>query len=497
MEIELKLALDPRHAARLRKHPRLAGVKPARRRLYSVYLDTPDCQLLARRLAFRLRRVGFHWVQTLKAEVRSVGALSSRPEWEMAVAGGGPDFAVLPQAALDLLEGVDLAAIRPVFVTEFQRTTWLLAAGDGAMELALDQGEIRVEQGPGPASLALSEIEIELKAGQPGVLFDLARDLLDAVPLGVEPRSKAERGYQLAGAARPAPVTALDPGIGPGQPAGEAWVRIARAALAQAVANLPGFLERPQDIEYLHQLRVALRRLRAAVGLGRALGLERPAWAAPLARLMDELNAARDWDVFRHETLPGLARQLADDPLDPALLARVESAAAQAREAARRALTGKAFTGLVLALGQGLLAAPDGAGIASRRAAEWAAGVLDRRWKQLRRKGRHFARHTPAQRHELRIAAKKLRYAADALAGLFGREARPFVQRLARLQNDLGRFNDLVVAHQRLAGFGGRHGDLAYDLGRIDGLLRGHAERHGRASVRLWRDLARSRVFWR
>lgn len=509
MEIELKLALDPRHAARLRKHPRLAVVSARRRKLHSVYLDTPDFQLLTRRLAFRLRRVGFHWVQTLKAEARSVGALSSRPEWEMAVAGGGPDFAVLPEAALDLLKGVDLDAIRPVFVTEFQRTTWLLTEGDSVMELALDRGEILVGSGADRVTQPLSEVEIELKAGPPEALFDLAQALLAAVPLRIEPRSKAERGYHLAGAASPAPVTALDPGIRPSQPAGEAWVRIARAALAQAVANLPGFLERPDDIEYLHQLRVALRRLRAVAGLGRSLGLERPAWATPLARLMGELNAARDWDVFRHETLPDLARHLADTPLAPVLLTRIEAAAAQARKTARQALTGDDFTGLVLAVGRTLLAPPVGAEAAARvgdqSAALWASGVLDRRWKQLRRMGRHFAAHTPAQRHALRIAAKKLRYAADALAGLFGEDARPFVKRLARLQNDLGRFNDVVVAHQRLASLGGRRGglaceqvyELAYDLGRIDGLLRSHADRHDQASSKIWHDLARSQVFWR
>ena len=499
MEIELKLALDARHAARLRKHPRLAGLSSQRRKLNSVYLDTPDFQLLARRLAFRLRRVGFHWVQTLKAEARAVGALSSRPEWEMAVAGGGPDFAVLPEAALDRLKGIDLAAIRPVFVTEFQRTTWLIQAGESVMELALDRGEIRAGQGDAPARQALSEIEIELKSGPPAALFDLARDLLDAVPLGVEPRSKAERGYHLAGALNPAPVNALDPGLAPDQPAGEAWVRIARAALAQAVANVPGFLAQPEDvaqpddIEYLHQLRVALRRLRASVGLAASLGLARPAWAEPLAALMLRLNPARDWDVFRHETLPALERRLADEPLEAALLDRIRAAAVAARQTARQALIGADFTRLVLDLGQALLTPP----AAELDAGAWAQRVLDRRWKRLRRLGRHFDAHSPDQRHQLRIAAKKLRYAADALAGVFDADARPFLKRLSRLQNDLGRFNDVVMAHRLLADLGVRQTRLSYDLGRIHGLLLGHADVHDRASARVWQELLHGKRIWR
>jgi triphosphatase len=489
MEIELKLALDPKHASRLRRHPLLAGSKPQRRKLHSVYLDTPDLQLMGRGVAFRLRRVGYHWVQTVKAEARAVGALSSRPEWEMAVAGNGPDFAVLPADALALLAGIDPRRIVPVFVTEFQRTTWRLQAGDSAAELALDAGNIHA----GEAVQAISEVEIELLSGSPSALFDLALGLLEELPLRIEPRSKAERGYQLTGAIVPAPVKAIRPDIRRHQPAGEAWVGVTRAALAQLVANVPGFLEHPEDIEYLHQLRVAMRRLRAAVGLAKGLGAAQPAWSALLGDAMRLLNPARDWDVFLHETLPTVQNLLVDTPLKEDLLERARGMAAEARHAAQRSVTTAVFTRLVLAIGRDLLAPPE----SDVSAAVWSNQLLDQRWKKLRALSRNLASLGPGGRHQARIAAKKLRYAADALEVLYGKRASVFLDSLAELQARLGEANDAYVAAQLLAELNLRNAGLAYDAGRVTGVMAARVALHGRESDAVWKRMARARPFWR
>src|SRR5512134_3638951 len=125
MEIELKLALQPRHSARIRRHPMLSKIAPQQRRLCSTYFDTPKFDLMQRGIALRVRQVDDQWIQTLKAETQSVGALTNRPEWEAVVTDGShPDFSVLPQLAMDLLSGIKLKRIIPVFTTEFQRTTW-------------------------------------------------------------------------------------------------------------------------------------------------------------------------------------------------------------------------------------------------------------------------------------------------------------------------------------------------------------------------------------
>ena len=126
MEIELKLSLRPSDVARLRRHALLAGVKPQRRNLHSTYLDTPDWSLMRRGIALRVRRAGRQWVQTLKAESASVGALTQRPEWECTLPRGHHDLEKLPPQALALLAEVDVARIAPAFSTEFTRTAWML-----------------------------------------------------------------------------------------------------------------------------------------------------------------------------------------------------------------------------------------------------------------------------------------------------------------------------------------------------------------------------------
>lgn len=493
MEIELKLALDARHGPRLRRHPLLSALKPQRRRLLSVYFDTPEFDLMNRSIAFRLRRVGYHWVQTLKAEDRAVGALSSRPEWEMAVAGGDPDFAVMPPDAMDLLAKIDLSRLAPVFVTEFQRTTWLIQSDGCVAELALDSGEIRA----GHASQPISEIEIELKSGSPEGLFGLARALLDELPLRIEPRAKAERGYLLCEALSSAPVRAARPDIRPDQPAAEAWVGVTRAALVQLVANVPGFLEHPEEIEYLHQLRIALRRLRAAVGLGKSLGMARPAWSQALSEVMRGLNPARDWDVFLHETLPSvqavLGGVIGDAPVGEDLSSRARQATLQARQAAQELIASREFTRLVLDVGETLHAsACDG-----MSSVDWAASLLEDRWKKLRGLCRKLSDQGPGGRHEVRIAAKKLRYAADALEGLYGKRGRNFIKRLAQLQDSLGRANDAYIATRLLEDLRHRNMALAYDVGRISGVMTERVTHHGLASDSVWRRMAKARAFWR
>lgn len=489
MEIELKLALDSRHLQRLKRHPILASAKAVSRRLHSVYYDTPDFALMRRGIAYRLRRVGYHWVQTVKAEAEAVGALTSRPEWEVRVAGNTPDFSVLPAEALALFQDLDLNLIAPLFVTEFKRQTWLIEAQGNGMEVALDTGAIYA----GEASQPLCELEIELKSGTAAALFDLALALLDAAPLKIEPRSKAARGYVLAGAFQPAPVKAIRPELEPRARAGQAWAAIVHAALTQVGANVPGFLAQPEELEYLHQLRVGLRRLRAAAGLRKSLGWARPHWDEALRDLMHSLNPARDWDVFLAETLPGVLAGFAADPIGEPLLTQIQRAAASARKHAQDAVASPAFTRLILEIGRDLLAPAE----TESAAKDWAAHVLGERWEDLRKLARKMDKMGPGGRHEMRIAAKRLRYAADAFEALFGKPGRKFIAGLSTLQDDLGLANDVVVAANLLRGLGLKHPPLAFDCGRMAGLLAATAPDHGQAAGQQWQTLVKLPHYWR
>jgi len=494
MEIELKLALDPAFATRFKRHPLLAGIKADRQLLHSIYFDTPDFALTRRKIALRLRRVGYHWVQTLKAAAPSVGALSSRPEWEARVMGNTPDLAVLAPEALALLADIDLGRLVPVFVTDVRRTTWQVVVGETAMEIALDQGEVRAASVANPAAnpaiSPVSEIELELKSGTPDGLFVAALSLLERVPLRIDSRSKAAIGYRLAGAVKAAPAKAVWPKLDPAQAAGTAWTALVEAALAQLVDNLPGFLEQPEEIEYLHQVRVALRRL---MSLARLLARPDPAWLAPLREHMAVLNPARDWDVFLRETLPRL-----DLPHDQAFQASALVMAAAARQAAQGLLASSAFTHVVLQLGQALLTPPT----TSKSASDWAAKVLEQRWKDLRRRGAALsdsdkAVDDVAARHRLRIAVKKLRYASDALANLYGKRGKATLAGLENIQESLGALNDLAVAERLMQALALAHPESAFSAGHVVGELSVESKQHRGSRRRIARELAAIKPFWR
>jgi len=486
MEIELKLAIDPTFVARFKRHPLLTGVKAERQTLHSIYFDTPDFALTRRRIALRLRRVGYHWVQTLKAAAPSVGALSSRPEWEARVMGNTPDLAVLAPEALALLPGIDLDHLAPVFVTDVRRATWQVVVGDTAMEIALDQGEICA----GETTSQVSEVELELKSGPPDGLFDAALSLLELVPLRVDSRSKAAIGFRLAGAVKAAPAKAVWPRLDPDQAAGTAWTALLEAALAQLTDNLPGFLEQPEEIEYLHQVRVALRRL---ISLARLLTKSDPPWLAPLREHMAVLNPARDWDVFLRETLPRL-----ELPQDEAFLARTEAMAAAARQAAQADLASPAFTRVVLQLGRALLTPP-----ATRLSASaWAAEVLEQRWQNVSRRGKALPGgevdvNNAAALHRLRIAVKKLRYASDALANLYGKRGKKPLAALAALQESLGALNDLAVAGRLMHALARTYPETAFRAGHVVGLLSAEVKQHIGSKRQITRELAAIKPFWR
>jgi inorganic triphosphatase YgiF len=493
MEIELKLALAPGHVLRLRRQPLLRSLKPRLHKLYSLYFDTPDFDLYQRGMALRLRRVGYHWIQTLKAGAQSTGALSTRPEWESQVTGNRPDLSVLPEAARALLAGLE-EALQPCFETEFRRATWMLDDEQGSIELALDQGVVRA----GACSQPISEVELELKRGEPARLFEVAESLLDAVPLHLEPRSKAERGYVLAGLPAPGPRKARPPAIDAHLDAAEAWRRMLTSALSQFTANVPGFLDAsvdgagPEiDTEYVHQMRVAVRRLRAVLGLGREVGLDAPDWRDDFKWLMGELSPARDWDVLVSETLPRVRAGLAN----PDDLAPLEIAAAAARRKAnarvRAALLSRRLVSAILAAEAHLLAVRP----VSTAVSEWARLALNRRYRQFRKAGRRPSEMDAAERHRLRIAGKRLRYAADGFLPLYDGKAARFQATLGQLQTVLGAANDIAVAHALLA-------ELSHDRrqARAAGLTEGFlASEAGQRMLALQEDIAeamRLKPFW-
>lgn len=196
-ETELKLLLQPADHNRLDALMQELNARPqATQRLENIYFDTPDLALNKARAALRLRFTGKEWLQTLKTSGTFHGALSQRGEWETPVKAAALQPELLPQEVLtpDLIQ-----ALQPQFTTHFTRRTWLLsstgATAAATIEIAADLGEVALADGS--RKDALSELELELKQGDPQALFDLAKVLATRLTLHPGIASKAERGLRL------------------------------------------------------------------------------------------------------------------------------------------------------------------------------------------------------------------------------------------------------------------------------------------------------------
>jgi inorganic triphosphatase YgiF len=304
-EIELKLRLPPEDVNQLRRSQLIKSlsISPAvTQKLYTVYYDTESHDLRHKDIALRLRRHGKHWVQTIKGRGGATVGLHQRYEWEVPVLHARLDFTQISDPAVANLFGC--ASLRerlhPLFTTEFNRSKRMLRLSDGEVEFCLDQGAITA----GKASILFSEIELELRSGSPASLFQLALDLLAIVPLRLENRSKAERGYALATEskceAKKAPLINLHAGMS----LSRAFNTITAGCLNHLLGNESGMLE-GRDVEYLHQMRVAVRRQRSALSIFFPLfGNELTSAARDWTWLARQIGPVRDWDVFVTETLP-------------------------------------------------------------------------------------------------------------------------------------------------------------------------------------------------
>ena len=189
-EIELKLLAPQGTLEKLREMPVIvqhARNRGAFRRLETVYYDTPEQLLFQHGMSLRVRRSGKHFIQTLKL-LPTIGQPLTRRQWEAPVDGLTPDLARLPAEEIgDPVTMLTNDALVPVFTTKVRRHARQLDLPDASIEIAFDEGTIEA----GTRQEALSEIELELKSGNAGVLFDLGTQLLEAAPLKVgTPRSK-------------------------------------------------------------------------------------------------------------------------------------------------------------------------------------------------------------------------------------------------------------------------------------------------------------------
>lgn len=406
---------------------------------YATYFDTKGHLLSESGFTLRIRRVGDVRTQSVKATGPSAD-LFARSEWETSIIG---DVPVLDQSTPLLNEfGSSIRDLLGQFDVVIERYIWNVDENGTTIEVALDIGEVIA----GERRTPVHEIELELKDGKASHLFAFARKIEALVPVKFGVVSKAERGYHLIEAARS--MAKAEPIELDGQSSvAKTFQAIASSCFRQFRLNETILLSN-RNPDALHQARVALRRLRSAIGLFRPLLQDGPA-----KRLSDEfrwlagvLGETRNLDVL-------LAKADDDD-----LRQRLTDARAAAYEDVLEALRSSRARALMLDFnewlrcGEYLSGSADGQKLS---VVEFAIAALDKQRKKLKKHGQSLADIDDAHRHEARKDSKKLRYAAEFFRSVFdekrgSRRYEKFIAAMEVLQDELGALNDLATGPEVL-----------------------------------------------
>lgn len=473
-ELELKLELSPQAAKRIRGHQLLKSLDGETGFLEARYFDTGDDELRKDGYSLRVRRNGEKSVQTLKRGAGSAG-LFDRSEWESEVAGLEPDAAALETTPLRKKRKL-VQRLKPVASSVIERSTWLLNRDHYQIEIALDEGCFRA----GRRKVPVVELELELVRGEPCHLFQLARELGTAAPLRLSVLSKGERAYRVArresGKFEKAPKIRL----GPDMNVAQAFSAIASSCFRHFRLN-EELIVAQCDAAALHQARVSVRRLRAAMSLfGSAIRDSRFAELREELRwFTSSLGDARDLDVF----LKGYGGELSKRDRGKLLAARKE-----AYRTANAAIDSNRFRLLLL----NLLEWSETGDWRSKRKARasvkpFAVRRLDRLWTKWSEGGAQLTSLDEEQRHRFRIRVKKMRYAVEFLGSLFDEQkVRDFTKALEAMQESLGDLNDQSMARQLVA-------DLSLDFTPSD---RGEIADRLELAVKSYARLQSAGPFW-
>ncbi|HYJ36392.1 MAG TPA: CHAD domain-containing protein [Rhizomicrobium sp.] len=476
---------------------RLTREPVKRDKLVSVYFDTAKRTLRDNGLSLRVRRVDGHYTQTIK------DSGIQRQEWEEDVTGAEPDRGMARHTTLaPFATKKKWRKLQAVFETVVDRASFPVRCGDSLIEVAVDHGKLKA----GHDSRTISEIELELKKGKIADLARLAGRIAVSKRVSFGLRSKAERGYALADEEINDHVGAFPIALDTDSCAADGFRVIGFSCLHHLAANRQAVLN--DDPEGVHQMRVGLRRLRAALSLFKPMleggGFEKV--KKDLKWMSGELAAARDFDVFVAKTIKPMEQ---DAPSGlKALKSDLDKRRHQGFIRAKRMVKGERYrrivlnTGLWLTGGDWAVSSDDmRRNLRERGLQDTANTILSERTKKVLKKLKKLEKLDAMGRHKLRIAVKKLRYAVSFFTSLSRQDKaqRRFAGRLKKLQDALGRLNDVQV-HRTFAR------DLikgksqlprgAYALGVVTGVERGAVEPCLAEAAKAGAKLRRLPVFW-
>ena len=398
-------------------------------------------------LTLRVRQAGDNYVQTVKA--RTPGVLA-RGEWETELDSAKPDLAKTNKTPLEKLVSKKLhRKLRPIFRTSVRRVAQSISTRRSQIELAVDRGSIA----SGRRSRPISEFELELKGGSSADLFRIARSFERKTGAELDLQSKSERGYQLVGGGRESARHAEPIDLDKKLSISEAFTVIAYSTFRHFTTNSDAV--RNLDSEAIHQMRVGLRRTRAAISLFGDV-LPRASTTTikqELKWLTGELAAAREIDVFLEERVSPITKAGPPKRGFRTIEHRFAAQRTKAFKDASRAVGSSRFRRLLIDLREWIETrkAPSNG---DKSIGPYAAKLLDRLIRRARKQSKRLKELSPKQRHKLRIKIKKIRYALDFFERLYADSDRKEIARLSsrlkKVQSALGALNDFI-AHRKLA----------------------------------------------
>ena len=518
LEVELKFELsrsDVLALCRSAPFQAMQSAAPTRQTLRATYFDTADLKLSSRGVSLRVRQEGRRYVQCVKAAVddpvnaKACGAVAggfARREWEWPVAGVDlvPALLKTDDALKPLFKGIHAKKLQPIFSTDIRRETRQLRTPDGAcVTCDIDKGRII----SGAREVPIFELELELISGPVGALLALARLVSDTVPARLSARTKAHRGYNVYLGKGSTWVHAEALALPKKPTAEDVLYTSVIEGLKHLIRNEDCVLTR-SHIEGVHQMRIAMRRMRSVITAYKKL-LPRGSYenlADSLKTVADALGAARDWDVFIDELLVVVEAGFTDAHELATLRTAAERHRTDAYKKADGLIRSDAYARLLTDV---LYWADNQVWRGQKRgnrlgepAVIVATDVLARRHAYLVKAGTGLKNLPIEQRHRLRIAVKKARYAAAFFEPLYAsKKAHTYIHALRALQDGLGHLNDLANAQRQMVVLvetarGRKARDLAHAAGMLEGWYTHAQAMNEDKLLAAWKTFTKSKVFW-
>ncbi|TYB62769.1 CYTH and CHAD domain-containing protein [Nonomuraea sp. PA05] len=485
IEIEDKFDVPPEYEI-----PDLSGladvVGPKSHQLVALYFDTPDLRLAARGVTLRRRRGGSDPGWHLKLpKAKGVRQEITHPLTR--------STKVVPLELAELVRAYTRGAeLKVVAELETRRNVTLLKDGEtGLVEIADDRVKGTV-YGDVPTIIRWREVEAELlDGGTERFLAKVGKRLRKA---GATP---SESSSKLARLLEPAPLPTADTQQGS---AGEIVVGYLSGQVKALLSQDPRVRRAEEDA--VHQMRVAARRLRSALKAFKTVVTDTGEVQEELRWLGNVLGEARDLEVIRArfaKTLAGLAPELVTGPIQARLGSDLHKREEEAYGRIKEALSGDRYYLLLDALDR-LVAGPSLGKAAAKPAQEQLHTVAASNWGRVtkaydRAQAIEDLERREIAMHDVRKAAKRARYTAEALEPSLGSDMGKLAKLAENVQEVLGAHQDGVVAQETLAKeaeSARQAGEDTFTYGLLIGIERNTAERAHAEFPRVWKETVKA-----